>query len=97
MILREKVSGPVPIAEALRKIAPRRSGFTDPQDSIDEQPIVIGGDARIALFARQQILDSLPTFIRNCVAAEHVEPSLTGENRARSLPPPASFCPHGLG
>src|SRR6516165_5241693 len=35
-------------------------------------------------------------FVRNCMAAEHAEPSLAGEKWARSLPPPAIFCPRDL-
>ena len=30
------------------------------------------------------------------MAAEHAEPSLAGEKWARSLPPPAIFCPRDL-
>jgi hypothetical protein len=66
----------VPLAETFRKIAPRNSGLGNPQNSINEEPIVLGRHPRIAFLAGQETLDALPMFIRNSMATKHGGPSL---------------------
>src|SRR5262249_22994353 len=48
----------------LGKIAPRNPGPCDPKHGVDKEAIVGRGPAGIAVFTRQQILDSIPLFVR---------------------------------
>src|SRR5215831_592629 len=54
----------VPLAKTLGKIAPRNPGPCDPKHGVDKEAIVGRGPAGIAVFTRQQILDSIPLFVR---------------------------------
>lgn len=44
---------PVPMPEFFRQITPRAAGAHDPENGLDKAPIVLGGAARVALFAWQ--------------------------------------------
>ena len=53
----------VPFAEGARQITPRRAGARDPQDRLNEQPIVGCGRAGITNFARQFWGNSFPLLL----------------------------------
>jgi hypothetical protein len=86
----------VPVPESLGQIAPRGTGAGDPQDGIDELPIVVGDPTVLSGLARQQVLDPIPIGIRNLVATQHRRPSVAGTER-RLLPELPAYCPHNLG
>ena len=54
---------PVPMPEFLGQVAPWAAGTHDPQDGLDEAPIVPCSAARIAHLARQQLFNPLPLVI----------------------------------
>ena len=58
----------VPLAEALGDVAPGGAGLADPEHGIDEETIVLGGDAGVAGPAGEEVLDPFPVFIRYRVA-----------------------------
>ena len=61
----------VPGSEAFGQVAPGRAGLGDPQDGIDEEAVVVGGDAWESGPAGQKILDAVPVFVRDGVAVAH--------------------------
>ncbi len=71
----------IPIAKTFGQIAPWGAGFRNPENGINEEPI-IGGNARVAFFSRQKILDAFKVFIRDRMATKHGKPSLAREKRA---------------
>src|SRR5262249_40218060 len=71
----ETLPDAVPVAEALWQVAPGGSGLGEPQHGVDEQAGVLGGDARGAGPARQQVLDALEVLVADGVARRHGFPS----------------------
>jgi hypothetical protein len=60
----------VPLAEAFRDVTPGSAGLADPEHGIDEETIVLGGHARVAGPAGEEVLDPFPVFIRYRVAIQ---------------------------
>jgi hypothetical protein len=72
----EALPGVVPVAEPLRQVAPGGAGLGDPQDGIEEQAVILGGDTGVSGFARKKVLDALPVLVGDRVAAAHDRASL---------------------
>ncbi len=53
----------VPLAEAFGDVAPGGAGLADPEDGVDEETIVLGGDAGVAGPAGEEVFDPFPVFI----------------------------------
>ena len=53
------------LAESLGQVEPGCTGSGDTEHGVDEQAIILGGTSGIALFTREQELDTLPIFIRD--------------------------------
>src|SRR5215212_9661222 len=49
----EALEDAVPLAEALRQVAPRQAGADPPQHRLQEQPVVLGGHAAVRRLAGQ--------------------------------------------
>jgi hypothetical protein len=64
----------VPVAEALRQIPPRDASTIAVEDGLDEPPMILRGDADMALAAGQQVLDPLPWVIAQSIAAHRAVP-----------------------
>ena len=58
----------VPFAEAFGDVAPGGPGLADPEDGVDEQTVIFGGDAGVARPPGQEVLDPFPVFIRYLMA-----------------------------
>jgi hypothetical protein len=54
----------VPLAESFGDVAPGGSGLADPEDGVDEEAVVLGGDAGVADLAGEEVLDPFPVVIR---------------------------------
>jgi len=65
----------LPVAEALRQVAPREAGAVAEEHRLDEQPVVLGRDPDMAISAGQQVLDPLPLIIAQGMAAHGSVPS----------------------
>src|SRR5262249_47279457 len=61
----------VPVAEAFGQVAPGGAGLGDPQDGIDEQAVVPGGDPRLSCSTGQQVSDALPLLVADGVPVPH--------------------------
>ena len=61
----------VPVAEALGQVAPGSTSLGDPQHGVDEQAVVLGGDATKALASGQEVFDAVPIFVADGVAVVH--------------------------
>jgi hypothetical protein len=87
----------VPLAEAFGYVTPGGAGLADPEHGIDEETIVLGGDAGIAGSAGKEVLDPFPVFIRYRVAI-HGACSTASESfkRLPVLRKSPRYCPHGL-
>src|SRR6516162_5114400 len=85
----------VPVAEALGEVAPGGAGLGDPQDGVEEEPVVPGGPAGLAGPPGQPVLDPLPVGVRDRMAVRHDRPSVAGA-KARLSPKLPSPCPHDL-
>ena len=59
-----------PLAKAFGQIAPRGTGLADPKNGINEETVILGGYAGVAGLAGEEILDAIPVFILNLVAAQ---------------------------
>lgn len=59
----------LPIAEPLRQIPPGNAGPIAVQHCLNEQPIVLGGDADMSFTPRQHVLDTIPLVVAQAVAA----------------------------
>jgi hypothetical protein len=57
----------VRLAESLGQVAPGGTGLSDPEDGVDEESVALGGHARVASLAGEEILDPFPMFIRYLV------------------------------
>src|SRR3954452_7774641 len=68
---REALMHALPLAVALRKVAPACPRAQHPQDRVDEQPVVLAGPAGIAGLARQNALDPTPLHLCQLVALDH--------------------------
>src|ERR1700679_2826031 len=66
----------VPVAEAFGQVSPRCPGLGDPENSIHEKPVVLGGNTWVSRLAGQKILDPFPLVVRNRVSVLHGGPSL---------------------
>jgi hypothetical protein len=53
----------VPLAESLGDVSPGGSGLADPEDGVDEESVVLGGNAGVAGPAGEEVFDSFPVFI----------------------------------
>ena len=53
----------IPVAETRGQVAPRGAGLADPEDGVDEESVVLGGDAGVSHLAGKQAFDPLPVFI----------------------------------
>ena len=56
--------GRVRLAEPLGQVAPGRPGLADPEHGIDEEPVVLGGDAGVSRPAWEEVFDPFPVLIR---------------------------------
>jgi len=54
----------VPVAEPLGDVAPGGAGLADPEDGVDEESVVLGGDAGVAGATGEEVFDPFPVFIR---------------------------------
>ncbi len=61
----------VPGAEALGQVAPGGAGLGDLQHRIDKEAVIPCGDAGIPRLAGEQILDPLPSLVREGMAVPH--------------------------
>src|SRR4029078_8481464 len=61
----------VPLAETFGQVAPGGAGLGDPQDDVNEQAVVLGGDTRLSCPSGQQVLDALPVLVADRVAIRH--------------------------
>src|SRR5262245_48403960 len=86
----------VPVAEALWQVAPGGAGLGDPQDGVDEQAVVLGGDTRLSCPSGQQVFDALPVLVSYRVPVRHGSPVLTTTVHAYIIRPPFTNCPHPL-
>jgi PHD/YefM family antitoxin component YafN of YafNO toxin-antitoxin module len=76
----------VRLAEALGQVAPGCSGLADPEHGVDEESVVLGGHARVARPAREEILDPFPVFMRYRVTMHRAPLSGSGTaNRPADL------------
>ena len=75
-----------PIAETLRKIAPRNAGSVSVQNGFDEQPIIRRSAPDMAFAARQKVLDPIPLVVAKGVTAHLSAPwQPTARNHAPRL------------
>jgi hypothetical protein len=86
----------VPVAEAFGQVAPGRAGLGDPQDGVDEQAVVPGGDAGVALLARKQILDAIPILVSYGVPVRHGSLARLDNCSRFHYSPLLVKCPHYL-
>lgn len=59
----EALEGRVPVAVALGQIAPGSTAASDPEHSVDETAVVIGGASRVIGFTGEQVLNAEPVFV----------------------------------
>jgi hypothetical protein len=58
----------VPLAKSSGDVSPGGTGLADPEHGVDEESVVLGGDAGVARPAGEEALDPFPVFIRYLVA-----------------------------
>src|SRR3954447_2265760 len=58
-----------PRPEPLGQVAPRGPGLGDPEDGVDEEAVVLGGDAGVAGLAGEHVLDAYPVLVLDLMAA----------------------------
>lgn len=66
----------VPVAEALGQVAPGGPCLRDPEDSIDEEAIILGDLPMLAGLPGQEVFDPRPVVIRDRMAMVHDGPSV---------------------
>jgi hypothetical protein len=76
----------VPAAKTRGKVAPRGARSSNPDDRVDEQPIVRSASPRIPLASRKETLDPVPLFVRKFVASAHAAASMPGTELVKSQP-----------
>lgn len=59
----------VPVAVALGQVAPGSAASGDPDDGVDEEPVVPGRGAGIGGFAGEQVLNPLPLLVGDLIAS----------------------------
>jgi hypothetical protein len=64
--------GAFPVAIALRQMTPVGSATQNPQNAVDESPVICGRSASISNFAGQQVLDLLPLRFRELVSPGYI-------------------------
>src|SRR6516165_11771360 len=64
----------LPVAKALGQIPPRDAGAKPEKDSFDEQAIVCRRTAHMAFAAGQNILDSIPLVVAQCITSHRSAP-----------------------
>jgi hypothetical protein len=63
----EPPAGVLPVAKALRQVAPRNAGTISLQHRLDKPAIVVRGYANIAGLPREQVLDPLPLIVTQAI------------------------------
>src|SRR5262249_55087554 len=89
---------------AFGQAAPGRAGLGDPQDGVDEQAVVPGGDTRLSCPSGQQVFDALEVFVSDGVPVQHcslvisttVHASIIRPSLSNVHTPQASCRPLGL-
>ena len=69
----EPSPGAIPVAEALGEVTPGGTGLADPQYSVDEKSVILGGHTNMSVLAGQQVLDVSPAFVRDLVTPRLIE------------------------
>jgi hypothetical protein len=78
-----------PFAVPFGQLVPLRSGPQDPQNTVDEQAVVICGSAGISLLAPQHVSDKCPLSVIELVSLRHVShPESVDPRRNESEPIP---------
>src|ERR1700720_659774 len=72
------------IAKTFRQVAPRYAGAITVKYRLDEQPVILGGDADMAFTAGQNILDPVPLIVPKGVAAHLSAPNQLTSYESRS-------------
>jgi hypothetical protein len=68
----ESPPGRAPKPEPLGQVTPRGTGLGDPEDSVDEEAVVLGGHAGVAGLAGEEVLDAFPSIIGDLVTAHRL-------------------------
>src|SRR3984885_4649810 len=71
------------IAKTFRQVAPRYAGAITVKYRLDEQPVILGGDADMAFTAGQNILDPVPLIVPKGVAAHLSAPNQLTSHESR--------------
>jgi hypothetical protein len=58
-----------PEAEPIGQVAPGGAGLGDPEDGVDEEPVILGGHAGVGRLAGEEVFDAFPTVVRDLVAS----------------------------
>ena len=79
-----------PRPQPLGQVAPGSAGLADPEDGVDKETVVFGGDAGVAGLAREYIFDAFPVLVLDLVAAHRSTPvaKLRGEPCPSCSKPP---------
>ena len=72
------------IAKTFRQVAPRYACAITVKYRLDEQPVILGGDADMAFTAGQNILDPVPLIVPKGVAAHLSAPNQLTSYESRS-------------
>lgn len=56
------------LAEVWGQVVPRGTGSCDPEDSIDEEAVVLSGSPGVGDFTGEQVLDARPLLVGDVVA-----------------------------
>ena len=65
----------LPIAEALRQVAPRNARAITVEHRLDEQPVILRGHSHITFTPRQQVPNTLPLIVAKGVASHRSAPN----------------------
>jgi hypothetical protein len=76
-----------PFAISLRQVMPVRARAQHPQDTVDEETIVLGGAAGIARLAREQAFDPSPLCLGQFVPLDHVSCSESSDPEQKESSP----------
>jgi hypothetical protein len=71
------------LSEPLGQVAPGGPGLGDPEDGVDEESVVFGGDTGVSRLAGEEVLDPFPVFI--CYGVTTHTCMLGGLKNGRSL------------
>src|SRR5262245_38509515 len=77
----------LPFSVSLQQIMPVRARAQHPQDTVDEQTIVLGSAARIAGLAREQAFDPPPLCVGQLVPLDHVSCSESSDPEHKESSP----------